>query len=202
MSIDVACGVTSRGPRPVPPVVTTRSAPATTAATMASVMRSFLSGTTSGSETSKSAFCRRLRSAGPLRSSRVPAETPSLTVITCARWVTLGASRSPRDLQRIALRGPLADCRHGLRRHAHDALRGRLARSRELVRDVDHARRALVIQVSQPLGHGHQDMTMADIEGVLFDYGRTLVTFAYPTDDLLRVLGEFRPRIETALGVQ
>ena len=43
---------------------------------------------------------------------------------------------------------------------------------------------------------------MADIEGVLFDYGRTLVTFAYPTDDLLRVLGEFRPRIETALGVQ
>ncbi len=42
---------------------------------------------------------------------------------------------------------------------------------------------------------------MADIEGVLFDYGRTLVTFAYPTDDLLRVLGEFRPRIETALGV-
>ena len=39
------------------------------------------------------------------------------------------------------------------------------------------------------------------IEGVLFDYGRTLVTFAYPTDDLLRVLDEFRPRIEAALGV-
>jgi putative hydrolase of the HAD superfamily len=45
-------------------------------------------------------------------------------------------------------------------------------------------------------------MTMADIEGVLFDYGRTLVTFAYPTDDLLRVLNEFRPRIEDALGVE
>lgn len=42
---------------------------------------------------------------------------------------------------------------------------------------------------------------MAAIEGVLFDYGRTLVTWAYPTDDLLRVLNEFRPRIESALGV-
>jgi HAD superfamily hydrolase (TIGR01509 family) len=44
-------------------------------------------------------------------------------------------------------------------------------------------------------------MTMAKIEGVLFDYGRTLVTFAYPTEDLLRVLNEFRPRIAAALGV-
>jgi HAD superfamily hydrolase (TIGR01509 family) len=44
-------------------------------------------------------------------------------------------------------------------------------------------------------------MTMAGVDGVLFDYGRTLVTFAYPTDDLLRVLNEFRPRIAAALGV-
>jgi HAD superfamily hydrolase (TIGR01549 family) len=43
---------------------------------------------------------------------------------------------------------------------------------------------------------------MAEIDGVLFDYGRTLVTFAYPTDDLLAVLREFRPRIEAALGVE
>ena len=42
---------------------------------------------------------------------------------------------------------------------------------------------------------------MPGTEGVLFDYGRTLVTFAYPTDDLLRVLREFRPRIEEALAV-
>ncbi|HKW59291.1 MAG TPA: HAD family hydrolase [Candidatus Dormibacteraeota bacterium] len=42
---------------------------------------------------------------------------------------------------------------------------------------------------------------MAAVDGVLFDYGRTLVTFTYPTDDLLRVLNEFRPRIESALGV-
>ena len=43
---------------------------------------------------------------------------------------------------------------------------------------------------------------MPDIDGVLFDYGRTLVTFAYPTEELLEVLHEFRPRIEAALGVE
>ncbi len=42
---------------------------------------------------------------------------------------------------------------------------------------------------------------MPSVDGVLFDYGRTLVTFAYPTEDLLRVLNEFRPRIEAALDV-
>jgi putative hydrolase of the HAD superfamily len=40
------------------------------------------------------------------------------------------------------------------------------------------------------------------VEAVLFDYGRTLVTFAYPTDDVLEVLRRFRPRIEHALGMQ
>lgn len=42
---------------------------------------------------------------------------------------------------------------------------------------------------------------MPSTEGVLFDYGRTLVTFSYPTEELLEVLREFRPRIEAALGV-
>lgn len=37
-------------------------------------------------------------------------------------------------------------------------------------------------------------------DAVLFDYGRTLVTFAYPTDELLQVLRGFRPRIAEALG--
>jgi HAD superfamily hydrolase (TIGR01509 family) len=37
--------------------------------------------------------------------------------------------------------------------------------------------------------------------GVLFDYGRTLVTFDYPTEELLEVMRGFRPRIESALGV-
>jgi len=44
-------------------------------------------------------------------------------------------------------------------------------------------------------------MRMAETQGVLFDYGRTLVTFRYPTDDLLAVLRDFRPRIEQTLGV-
>ncbi|HEV2415302.1 MAG TPA: HAD family hydrolase [Candidatus Dormibacteraeota bacterium] len=43
---------------------------------------------------------------------------------------------------------------------------------------------------------------MAETEGVLFDYGRTLVTFTpYPQRKLLAVLRRFRPRIEAALGV-
>ena len=42
---------------------------------------------------------------------------------------------------------------------------------------------------------------MHSTDGVLFDYGRTLVTFSYPTEELLEVLREFRPRIEAALGV-
>ena len=44
---------------------------------------------------------------------------------------------------------------------------------------------------------------MPDIEsvqGVLFDYGRTLVTFEYPTEELLGVIRQFRPRIEATLG--
>ncbi len=42
---------------------------------------------------------------------------------------------------------------------------------------------------------------MTDTRAVLFDYGRTLVTFEYPTEELLEVMGEFRPRIASALGV-
>ena len=41
---------------------------------------------------------------------------------------------------------------------------------------------------------------MPDIDAVLFDYGRTLVTFAYPTDGLVAMLESFRPRIAEALG--
>jgi HAD superfamily hydrolase (TIGR01509 family) len=37
-------------------------------------------------------------------------------------------------------------------------------------------------------------------QAVLFDYGRTLVTFDYPTEDLLNTMREFRPRIAAALG--
>jgi FMN phosphatase YigB (HAD superfamily) len=41
---------------------------------------------------------------------------------------------------------------------------------------------------------------MPDIDGVLFDYGQTLVTFTYPTEPILEVLRNFRPTIEEALG--
>jgi len=44
-------------------------------------------------------------------------------------------------------------------------------------------------------------MRMPDTRAVMFDYGRTLVTFEYPTEELLGVMREFRPRIEAALGV-
>ena len=41
---------------------------------------------------------------------------------------------------------------------------------------------------------------MRPIDGVLFDYGQTLVTFAYPKAELLEVIGNFRPTIEEVLG--
>ncbi len=43
-------------------------------------------------------------------------------------------------------------------------------------------------------------MRMPGVDAVLFDYGRTLVTFAYPTGELIEVLRRFRPRIEAATG--
>jgi putative hydrolase of the HAD superfamily len=43
-------------------------------------------------------------------------------------------------------------------------------------------------------------MRMPGVDAVLFDYGRTLVTFAYPTDDLLELLRGFRSRIAKALA--
>jgi len=41
---------------------------------------------------------------------------------------------------------------------------------------------------------------MPNVDGVLFDYGQTLVTFAYPKAELLEVIRNFRPTIEDALG--
>ena len=40
---------------------------------------------------------------------------------------------------------------------------------------------------------------MPDIDGVLFDYGQTLVTFDYPREAILEVLRNFRPTIEEVL---
>ncbi len=41
---------------------------------------------------------------------------------------------------------------------------------------------------------------MPNVDGVLFDYGQTLVTFAYPKAELLEVIRNFRPTIEEALS--
>ena len=42
---------------------------------------------------------------------------------------------------------------------------------------------------------------MLDIDGVLFDYGLTLVTFTFPKSALLEVIRNFRPTIEETLHV-
>jgi putative hydrolase of the HAD superfamily len=42
---------------------------------------------------------------------------------------------------------------------------------------------------------------MPDIEAVLFDYGRTLVTFDYPAAELSAVVERFRPAIAAATGI-
>lgn len=43
---------------------------------------------------------------------------------------------------------------------------------------------------------------MPAVEAVLFDYGRTLVTFTYPRRELLAVIERFRPAIEKATGAR
>lgn len=42
---------------------------------------------------------------------------------------------------------------------------------------------------------------MPGVEAVLFDYGRTLVTFTYPKERLLEVIERFRPAISEATGL-
>ena len=42
---------------------------------------------------------------------------------------------------------------------------------------------------------------MPSTSAVLFDYGRTLVTFDYPKAELEAVIERFRPRIAAAIGV-
>src|SRR5690349_23966578 len=78
----VASGVTSRGARPVPPVVRTRRDEAASAL-IAAAISSRSSGTTRRS-TSYPSPRSSSSSASPLRSSRVPATTPSDTVSTAA----------------------------------------------------------------------------------------------------------------------
>src|SRR5262245_57622410 len=65
-------------------------------------------------------------------------------------------------------------------------------------RPSDRDESAAKTRVSAP----SQDMRMPDaVDAVLFDYGRTLVTFTYPRDRLLEVIERFRPAITSAAGV-
>src|ERR1700730_2291699 len=79
----VASGVTSRGPRPVPPVVTTRSC-SSEPSTRNAAMPLASSGTTPMRLTSKPAAASSSRPAGPLSSAIRPAAARSLTVSTTA----------------------------------------------------------------------------------------------------------------------
>ena len=88
----VPSGVRSRGPNPVPPVVTTRPANPSAISTSASPTDSRPSGTTRVSTTSKSAAPSRATSPAPPGSVRVPAATPSDTVSTLA-WSAATSGR-------------------------------------------------------------------------------------------------------------
>src|ERR1700693_448308 len=57
------------------------------------------------------------------------------------------------------------------------------------------------IETGSPRTHAGGSEFVGLTQGVLFDYGRTLVTFDYPTEDLVDVMRAFRPRIEAALGL-
>ena len=59
----------------------------------------------------------------------------------------------------------------------------------------------LDIETGSPRTHAAGSEFVGLTRGVLFDYGRTLVTFEYPSEELLEVMRVFHPRIESALGV-
>ena len=82
----VASGVTSRGARPVPPVVITKDASAA-ASRMRAAMKGRESGTTTGSPTVKPASRRMRQASGPDSSARTPRAAESLTVITTP-WIS------------------------------------------------------------------------------------------------------------------
>ena len=82
----VASGVTSRGPKPVPPVVTTRANPRWSARSRRTVsMAGRSSGTAARAATSNPASRSNASAASPEPSARVPWVTPSETVTTAAR---------------------------------------------------------------------------------------------------------------------
>ncbi len=105
MAARVASGVTSRGPNPVPPVVTTRAWVAASRRSASSI-RSRSSGTTSRVTTSKPAPLRSVEATSPLSSVRVPCVTPSETVTTAARAPAMRSILPRRRLRRRSRPSP------------------------------------------------------------------------------------------------
>src|SRR5690348_14114006 len=102
--VDVASGVTSRGPSPVPPVVSTRSTFVVSAsAANCARMSASSSGTTDLEITRQPSSPQRDSSALPERSSRVPEETESLTVTMEIRIVLAASEALSSTLRRVGL---------------------------------------------------------------------------------------------------
>src|SRR5215212_8465094 len=114
----VPSGVWSRGPNPVPPVVTISPAKPSASSTTASPTFWMPSATTRRSTTSKPAPVSSSARAAPLLSSRVPSITPSDTVSTFAcrpdaSWSGIVLPQSLAGLDPGTL-GPLARPHRGL----------------------------------------------------------------------------------------
>src|SRR5262249_9238216 len=91
-TLAVACGVRSRGPSPVPPVVSTTST-SSARSSIARAIASRSSGTTRRTTSRPSPSSSSWRTS-PLLSSRVPSDTPSETVSTAAFTPALSSSRA------------------------------------------------------------------------------------------------------------
>ena len=158
----VPSGVRSRGPKPVPPVVTTRPAKPSVSSRRAPATESMPSATARRSTTSKPASTSRATSAAPERSSRVPAMTPSETVSTFA-------SRAPRSaLPAVDLeRRSAVSLRVGLHL-GRDHRRLPLGADRPLGggRDADRQRgEQVAVQVAAPVGD--LDVAVLGVGGVV-----------------------------------
>ena len=88
----VASGVTSRGERPVPPAVTHMATSAAAASWMAAPIALTSSATIAVEQTSNPSRARSSATAGPVASSRRPAEQRSLTVMTAAAYACTPAA--------------------------------------------------------------------------------------------------------------
>src|SRR5207253_5845124 len=107
----VASGVTSRGPNPVPPVVTTRATPSETRSPSTRSISTRSSGTTRRTTGPRPCSPRVASATSPDPSSRTPLDTPSETVTTAETTPLLWRPRwdVPPGGTLEAMDGPLLD---------------------------------------------------------------------------------------------